>query len=50
MTAYTILGSKGFIGSHLAKSIKEKSISCYCPGRDEKLPKKDYCGFPDTTV
>jgi nucleoside-diphosphate-sugar epimerase len=41
MTAYTILGSKGFIGSHLARSIREKSISCYCPGRDEKLPEKD---------
>lgn len=41
MTKYTILGSGGFIGSHLARSIREKSMSCYCPGRDEKLPEKD---------
>lgn len=41
MTMFTILGSKGFIGSHLAGSLRKKSVDCYCPGRNEKLPKKN---------
>ena len=28
---FTILGSKGFIGSHLVKSLEKKEISCFAP-------------------
>jgi len=41
MTKYTILGSKGFIGSHLVKKIQEKSFVCSCPERNDKLPKNN---------
>ena len=41
MTKYTILGSNGFIGSHLVRKIQENAFVCNCPERDDKLPKKD---------
>lgn len=28
---FTILGSKGFIGSHLVKSLQSEGVECYCP-------------------
>ena len=38
---FTVLGSKGFIGSHLVRELAELDLECYAPDRDEKLPKKD---------
>ena len=37
----TILGSSGFIGSHLVKKVKELDIPYFSPGRDDELSHKD---------
>jgi nucleoside-diphosphate-sugar epimerase len=31
----TVLGSAGFIGSHLANRLRESGIEHYCPARNE---------------
>ncbi len=37
MSKITVLGSSGFIGSHLAKKIRAAGSDCFLPGRDEDL-------------
>ncbi len=41
MSMITVLGSSGFIGSHLVKKLRERNQSCYCPSRIKDLSKKD---------
>jgi len=48
MKLVTILGSSGFIGSHLAAKLKEQGIECFCPQRgveftDRELGDVIYC-------
>jgi nucleoside-diphosphate-sugar epimerase len=37
MSLISVLGSSGFIGSHLVKRINELGLSCFAPERDEDL-------------
>lgn len=37
MSKITVLGSSGFIGSHLAKKLRAAGADCFLPGRDEDL-------------
>jgi len=37
MSKITVLGSSGFIGSHLAEKIRAAGSDCFLPGRDEDL-------------
>jgi nucleoside-diphosphate-sugar epimerase len=37
----TVLGSSGFIGSHLVKKLRELDMPCFSPGRDDELSRKD---------
>lgn len=37
MTEVTILGSSGFIGSHLLRAFRSSGVSCYTPSRAEPL-------------
>ncbi len=41
MTLFTVLGSSGFIGSHLANKLLKDGFSCYCPGRRGNLLAKN---------
>src|SRR5712692_3734139 len=38
---FTVLGSKGFIGSHLVRELAELDLECYAPARDESLLKQN---------
>lgn len=38
---FTVLGSKGFIGSHLVRELAELDLECYAPARGEKLSPKN---------
>jgi nucleoside-diphosphate-sugar epimerase len=42
MTCYTILGSGGYVGSHLVKKLQERNIDYICPKRDEILTRQNY--------
>jgi len=41
MNTITVLGSSGFIGSHLVNKLRELNVSYYCPSREEDLTKKN---------
>ncbi|OQP50815.1 hypothetical protein A4H97_03040 [Niastella yeongjuensis] len=38
---FTILGSSGFVGSHIVKELKQSQAEYYAPARDENLLDKD---------
>jgi nucleoside-diphosphate-sugar epimerase len=38
---FTVLGSKGFIGGHLARQLAQLDLECYAPARDESLIQKN---------
>jgi len=42
MTYYTILGSQGYVGSHLVKKLRQRNIEYICPKRDEILTRQNY--------
>lgn len=41
---YTILGSSGFIGSHLLASLNKQNVVCYTPSRDHIFSKNENLG------
>jgi len=38
---FTILGSSGFVGSHIVKELKQSQVEYYAPARDENLLDKE---------
>jgi nucleoside-diphosphate-sugar epimerase len=38
---FTILGARGFIGSHLVSSLRRKGVECLAPSREERLSGRD---------
>ena len=38
---YTVLGSSGFIGKHVAEALRCRGYAPFCPGREEDTSRRD---------